>query len=148
MQFSCDNAAVVSVISSKSNISTPSSLLFFWWRLGTNFRLMPCHVIICLFCCLAPQEFWIPCISNTKRIGQHTGYPRTRNSWNIDHLVQHYLRCSLAPSTKWPYAVGQCRYVDLCIKASLSPFPTVERKLCSFAAILGHKGLKDIINNL
>ena len=60
----------------------------------------------------------------------------------MDQLVQHYLRCSLAPSTKRAYAAGQCRYLDFCTKAGLSPFPTDEKKLCNFAATLGHEGLK------
>ena len=60
----------------------------------------------------------------------------------MDQLVQHYLRCSLAPSTKRAYAAGQRRYIDFCTKAGLSPFPTNEKKLCSFAAARGHEGLK------
>ena len=60
----------------------------------------------------------------------------------MDQLVQHYLQCSLAPSTKRAYAAGQRRYIHFCTKAGLSPFPTDEKKLCTFAAALGHEGLK------
>ena len=103
--------------------------------------LMPCHVIICLSFSVWYHRH-LESISNTRRTGQHSGYSQTLDTRNMDQLVQHYLRCSLAPSTKQTYVAGQCRYLDSCTKVALSPFPADEKKLWSFVATLGHEGLK------
>ena len=84
MQFSCDNAAVVSLISSgRAKDLTLAHLLHYFFFVEARYKFqadaLPRDNMPFLLS-QAPQEFWIPCISNTKRIGQHTGYPQTQNS--------------------------------------------------------------------
>ena len=57
-------------------------------------------------------------------------------------LVQHYLECSLAPSTQRTYRAAQKRYQQFCSKASLTPFPATEKTLCAFVASIAKEGLK------
>ncbi len=64
------------------------------------------------------------------------------DSRNLGQLVQHYLRCSLAPSTRRTYAAAQRRYLEFCGRARLPPLPTSETTLCSFAAAMAGEGLK------
>ena len=57
-------------------------------------------------------------------------------------MVQHYLKCSLAPSTTGTYNSGKNRYVKFCVERETTPLPLTEKNLCEYVAYLAQGDMK------
>ena len=57
-------------------------------------------------------------------------------------MVQHYLKCSLAPSTIRTYNSGKNRYVKFCVERETAPLPLTEKNLCEYVAYLAQGDVK------
>lgn len=57
-------------------------------------------------------------------------------------VAQRYFEMYLSSSSLRSYKSAQTRYVKLCSKFSLLPYPLSETLLCSFATFLAQNGLK------
>ena len=57
-------------------------------------------------------------------------------------MVQHFIKCSLAPSTQNTYTSAKKRYTQFCQQLNVSPLPVSENVLCHYVAHLAQEGLK------
>ena len=57
-------------------------------------------------------------------------------------MVQHFIKCLLAPSTQNTYTSAKKRYTQFCQHLNVSPLPVSENVLCHYVAHLAQEGLK------
>ena len=57
-------------------------------------------------------------------------------------MVQHYLKCSLAPSTTLTYNMGRNHYAKFCSERKIVPLPLTEKNLCEYVANLAQGDVK------
>ena len=57
-------------------------------------------------------------------------------------MVQHYLKCSLAPSTTRIYTAGKNHYVKFCSERKIVPLPLTEKTLCEYVAYVAQGDMK------
>ena len=101
---------------------------------------MCCHEII-----LCPQSSGLPSPSSNC-IGASGTDPHPIPQMDISHLdgiVQYFIGCSIASSTRAAYKSAQRRYHAFCTLFGVEqPYPLREETMCRFVAFLAGEGLK------
>ena len=73
---------------------------------------------------------------STLCVDGRTGQAEQLDVSSLAQVVQHYLKCSLAPSTTRTYTAGKNRYVKFCSERKMVPLPLTEKNLCEYVAYL------------
>ena len=79
---------------------------------------------------------------STSGVGGGTGQVEQLDVSRLVQVVQHYLKCSLAPSTTLTYNMGRNHYAKFCSERKIVPLPLTEKNLCEYMANLAQGDVK------
>ena len=79
---------------------------------------------------------------STSGVGGGTGQVEQLDVSRLVQVVQHYLKCSLAPSTTLTYNMGRNHYAKFCSERKIVPLPLTEKNLCEYVANLAQGDVK------